>query len=165
MFIPSICPRNVWTVRQQKDLKPLLDPDSCTGFHRGAACRVCGGFHLACSSGKCRVRRQIPPGHLNSTALHCTPTSWNCTQGGCPVCLPWCNRKGKLCTRQQDTVQRRRTSTHLEKTQCLSLNWITWLHMLFDRCIFVCNSVFIVELWLKRKCSVSNWNAVSAFCL
>lgn len=76
---------------------PVLCPRlcGCAGFHWRPSYRVCGGLHLACSSGQCCLWRPIPAGHCGSTALHCPASGGDCTQGGCPVCLTRCHWKGK----------------------------------------------------------------------
>lgn len=90
---------------QRLTQSPVLCSDlcSCVGFHRRPACRVCGGLHLARSSGKCHLWGPIPAGHICSTALHRPPTGRDCTQGGCKFCLPWCHRKGKPDAGQKTT--------------------------------------------------------------
>lgn len=66
------------------------------GFHWRRACRVRGGLHLAGRAGQCYLRGPIPAGHRHRAALHCSQASWDRMQGRGPVCLPWCNRKGKM---------------------------------------------------------------------
>lgn len=80
-----------------KTKSPVLCPDpcSCVGFHWRPAVRVCGGLHLALSSGQCRLWGPILAGHCGSTALHRTPAGWDCTEGRCQFRLSWCHRKGK----------------------------------------------------------------------
>lgn len=91
----------------------------CVGFHWRPAFRVCGGLHLARSSGKCRLWGPIPAGHCGSTALHRPPSGGDCTQGGCPVCLPWCHGKGKPDTGQETILRGRRMFKNL-------LIWPKW---------------------------------------
>lgn len=76
------------------------------GFHWRHACRVCGGLHLAGPAGQCHLRGPIPAGHRDRTALHRTQAGGDCTQGGRPVCLSWCNRKGKRAKSCRTTMDK-----------------------------------------------------------